>query len=241
MSGTANLNAPYVTASQDQKEVTLGEALDRFDAAMTETLAISVSGGNATPTQEQVRAAAMLDISGASTGGRTVTWPTVRRPFMAQLDSASTHAVSIVRGSRSFLLYPGCAAQFYADGSSNGLRRTGEDGPVRFVHWVRGVTDDNEIIARFQVQEASVLLPNLLGWDVQADVAATGSAVFQVRREGSEVGTVTWAAAGTVPTLATAGGAAQVFAAGEFIDIKGPVTADATLAGIFFHIMLVRA
>ena len=34
--------------------------------------------------------------------------------------------------------------------------------------------------------------------------------------------------------------AAQAFAAGDFIDIKGPAVADATLAGIFFHILIVR-
>lgn len=241
MSTTTNLAIKLIAAAQNQKEVTFGEAVNRIEDAITENLALSVAAGNAAPTQEQVRAAAILQISGATTAGRTVTWPTVKRPFFAALDAASTQAVSIVRGTKSVSIYPGCSMHLYADGGANGLLPLAEYGPVRTAHWVRGVTDDNEIVVRWQVQQDSVLLPALLGWDVQADTAADAETIFQVRRNGSEVGTITFAAAGTVPTLATAGGTAQAFAAGDFIDVKGPVTADATLAGIFFHIMLVRA
>jgi hypothetical protein len=241
MSGTTNLNAPLITASQNQKEVTANAAFARFDAALTETLAVSVASANAAPTAEEVRAAFLLAVSGATTAGRTVTLPVMKKPAVVTLDAASTKAVSIVRGTKSFTLYPGGALEVYTTGDANGLVRIGEFGPARRDHWVRGVPDDDEIIARWQVQEGSVLLPDLLGWDVQADTAATASTVFQVRREGSQVGTITFAISGTVPTYATTSNAAQSFTAGEFIDIKGPATADATLAGIFFHSLLMRA
>ena len=241
MSGTTNLNASYITANQNQKEVTANAAFDRLDQAATETLAVSVVSANAAPTQEQVRACALISVTGASTAGRTVSIPVVKRPIFVMLDSASTKAISVIRTTTTFTLYPGCVLQLYQDGTSTGLRRIGEFGPMRGVSWVRGVADNAEIIARWQVQEASVLLPDLLGWDVQADTAATGSAAWEVRKNGTAVGTITFAASGTVPTLATTGSAAQSFAEGDFIDIKGPATADATLAGIFFHHLLVRA
>ena len=126
-------------------------------------------------------------------------------------------------------------------GTTNGLRRIGKSGPERTIHWVRGVPDDGEIIARWQVQEASTLLPDLLGWDVQADIAAAAETIFAVRKNGSQVGTITFAASGTVPTYATTGNAAVSFAPNDFIDVKAPDTADVALAGIFFHTMLIRS
>lgn len=240
MSATANLAITYIQAAQTQKEVTANASFDRIEDALTENLAVSVSAGSATPTAEQIRAMAIMQISGATTAGRTVTWPLVKRPFVAALDAGSTQPVSIVRGGKSFLIYPGCSLHLYADGTTNGLQRIGEFGPRETTHWVRGVPSNGEIIARWQVREACTLLPDLLGWDAEADTAATATTVLEVRKNGSQVGTLTWAAAGTVPTLATTGNAAVSFAAQDFIDIKGPATADATLADIFINTMLVR-
>lgn len=241
MSGTANLNAPFITAAQDQKEVTANAAFARFDAALTETLAVSVASGNAVPTAEQVRPAFRLAVTGASTAGRTVTLPILKKPHVISLDAASTNSVSIVRGTASVTVYPGATVLVMTDGTTNGLVRLGEHGVDRSVVWVRGAPSADEIVARWQVQEASVVLPNLLGWDAQADTAADASAVFSVRKNGTAVGTLTWAAAGTVPTLATTAGAAQSFAAGDYIDVRAPASADATLSDIFFHLLLIRS
>lgn len=240
MTTTANLGITHIAASQNQKEVTANAAFSALDAAITETLAVSVSAGNAALTQAQVRAAAVLAISGATTSGRTVTWPAVKRPFFATLDASSTKAVSIKRGAKAYPIYPGGALYLFSDGTADSLQRLGEFGPQRTVHWMRGTTSNGEIIARWQVQEDSVLLPDLLGWDVQADVAAAASTVFQVRKNGSQVGTITFAASGTVPTYATTSNAAVAFAAQDFIDIAAPATADTTLAGIFFHTLIMR-
>lgn len=242
MSATTNLNAPFVVAGQNQKEVTLNSGMSRFDAAITANLALSVASGNVAPTQEEVRAAARLSITGATTSGRTVTWPAVQKPFYASLDAASTHPVTIVRGSASRTLWPGATLHLYSDGTTNSLVRLAEFGPYRIVSWLRGLPGNDEVVVRFKVWEGHVLLPDLRGWaETIADTAATATTVFDVRRNGTTVGTLTWSAAGTVPALATSGGAAQSFSAGDFFDIKGPATADATLSDIAFSIMLIRS
>lgn len=241
MSGTTNLNAVYVVASQTQKEVTLNAAMSRFDAAITGVLAVSVSAGNAAPTQEQVRAASVLSISGATTSGRTVTWPAVQRPFYASLDAASTHKVSVVRGTAAYDLFPGMSLHLFSDGTTNSLVRLGEFGPFRTTHWIRGVVSNGEVVARWKLTEPVTLLSDLAGWTAVADTAAAAETIFEVRKNGSAVGTLTWAAAGTTPTMATTSNAAQSFAAGDFFDIKGPATADASLADISISTLLVRA
>jgi hypothetical protein len=241
MSGTANLAIPYITAAQNNKEVTHSTGMALLDSAITEVLAVSVSAGSATLTAAQYRACARVSVTGATTAGRTVTLPIVKRPIFVSLDAASTQSVAVVRGTASFSILPGATAYLFSDGTTNGLVRLGEFGPFRAVQWVRGVPSAGEILVRYRVQEAATLLPALLGWDVRADVAATSSAVLSVRKNGSQVGTVTFAAAGTIPTLATSGGTAQSFAAGDFFDIVAPSPADATLADISITSCIIRS
>jgi hypothetical protein len=67
-----------------------------------------------------------------------------------------------------------------------------------------------------------------------AKVAATGSTTFIVNRITSgvttQIGTIVFAAAGTVPTFTTTGGAAQTLSNGDILTIVGPVTPDGTLS-----------
>jgi hypothetical protein len=241
MSGsTPNLAIPYITASQNQKEATHSTGMALLDAAITEVLVVSVSAGNAAPSAAEYRACARIAITGATTAGRTVTLPVIKRPIFISLDAASTKAVSVVRGSASFTILPGMTLYAYTDGATNGLLRLGEFGPYYAAPWIRGTPGAGELLYRFRVREASTLLPDLLGWSAQADVAATASAVFDVRKNGVSVGSMTFAAAGTVATLATSGGTAQSFAANDFLDIVAPSPADATLADVTINLLIVR-
>ena len=61
-------------------------------------------------------------------------------------------------------------------------------------------------------------------------MAATGSSVFNLAKNGTNFGTVTFAASGTTGTFAAA--SATSFAAGDVLTVTGPATADATLADI---------
>jgi hypothetical protein len=74
-----------------------------------------------------------------------------------------------------------------------------------------------------------------------AVVAATASAVFLVKKNGTQVGTLTFAAAGTVGTFATSGGAAVSFVVGDILEITAPTPQDATLSGVSITLAGVRA
>jgi hypothetical protein len=242
MSATLNLAIPYIQASQLQKEVTANAAFDLLEDALTETLAVSVSSGSAAPTAAQVRAMALMQITGATVSGRTVTLPVLKRPLFVSLSAASTQSVSLVRGTTSITILPGATLYLFTDGTSNGLLQLGEFGPYRAPIWIRGAPSNGEIVTRWQVKDRPlVLLPGLLGWSVVADVAAAASTVWSVRRNGTAVGTLTWAAAGTVPTLATTGGTAQTFAVDDFFDVQSASPADATLADVSGTILLMRS
>jgi hypothetical protein len=121
MSGTTNLNAPLVTAGQNQKEVTINAAAARFDAALSETFDADLTSGNVTVTAEQGRACAMVRATNVATSGRTVTLPQVERVFLISSPVANSDDVDFLRGSATVTLQPGAAALVRTDGTTNGL------------------------------------------------------------------------------------------------------------------------
>jgi hypothetical protein len=241
VSASPNLAIPFIQANQLQKEVTHSTGMALLDAAITETLAISVSAGNAAPTQAQVRAMSRMAITGASVAGRVVTWPAVKRPFMVSLDAASTNPVTIRRGTTDIELLPGCRLTLYSDGTPDSLFRLEEFGPQRAAVFVRGAPSASEVIWAQRFREAHVLLPNLLGWLVEASIAADASTAWTVRVAGSSVGSLTWSAGGTVPVLATSGGAAVTIPAGSLFDIVAAASPDSLLANITTAFLFVRS
>lgn len=86
------------------------------------------------------------------------------------------------------------------------------------------------IVFRHQFVSSVTLPINLTGSKFASTVAATASATYTIRKNGASIGTLVWAAAGTVPVVTFAAGVN--FIAGDFLDIIGPASPDATLAGI---------
>ena len=71
-----------------------------------------------------------------------------------------------------------------------------------------------------------------------ANVAATGSAVFNIQHNGSNVATATFAPSGTTCSFSTQAGFTLI--AGDTIGISAPRTVDATLSDISITLGMVR-
>jgi hypothetical protein len=97
-----------------------------------------------------------------------------------------------------------------------------------------GIPTASAKVLRVPVARAVSFAANFAGSYGKASAAATGSAAFDVQKNGSSIGTITFAAAGSSATFATSGGAAQTLAAGDVLSIIAPGTADATLADVGF-------
>src|SRR5262245_60000708 len=124
MPTSPNLGITHVEQNQTNKEVTIDEAIDLLDQAMTDTVDIDVTSGNATVSADDYAENIRLKITGATTGGRTVTLPQSKRLILIVSDSGNTQSVSIVRGSTSISLAAGAMGFFYTDGTANGLQQT---------------------------------------------------------------------------------------------------------------------
>ncbi|QIV65772.1 putative tail fiber protein [Mesorhizobium phage Cp1R7A-A1] len=92
-----------------------------------------------------------------------------------------------------------------------------------------GVLDTSEVIFSHVATKAFTLPSGLTGSRVVASVASTGTAVLKIKKNGADVGTITFTASATgVLAMATA----TAFAPGDILTIVAPSSPDATLANI---------
>lgn len=96
-----------------------------------------------------------------------------------------------------------------------------------------GVPSASAKILRTPVARAVTFPDDFAGSYGTASVAATASTAFDVAKNGTSVGTITFAAGATSAAFVTSG-TTVTLAAGDRISITAPPTADATLADVGF-------
>lgn len=89
----------------------------------------------------------------------------------------------------------------------------------------------SQVVLRMKAARAFSLAASLAGSTGVANTAATASTVFDVRKNGSSIGSMTFAAAGTSATFSGAGGS---FAINDLLTVVAPASADATCADVGF-------
>lgn len=68
-----------------------------------------------------------------------------------------------------------------------------------------------------------------------ASVAPAGSPVWTIKLNGSTIGSISWAAGNTVPTVSITGGVASI-AEDDLLEVACPATADTAISGIALRI-----
>lgn len=95
---------------------------------------------------------------------------------------------------------------------------------------ITGVMVNSEVLLQYVFPQAVKLPASLTGSQAKAGTAATASTVVTINKNGSSIGTITWAISGTVATFSFS--SAISFAAGDILSLVAPVSADATLANV---------
>jgi hypothetical protein len=98
-----------------------------------------------------------------------------------------------------------------------------------------GVLDNSEVIFSHIVTRDLKLSSGLAGSRAKSIGAATASTVLNIKKNGTNVGTITFAASGSTGTFAMA--TATSFTGGDILTIVGPATADATLASVSISLL----
>lgn len=101
-----------------------------------------------------------------------------------------------------------------------------------------GVPGNSELIMQFVFTRACRLPASATGSKGFAGVAATAQTDIDIQKNGSSIGTMRFAASGTVATFVSVSETA--FAAGDRFQLVGPSSADATLADISSTFALTR-
>lgn len=97
--------------------------------------------------------------------------------------------------------------------------------------YIEGTPSASETVFEFYSPRAWTL-PSGASGGSKAGIAATGSTTFTLALNGTGIGTLTYAAAGTTGTLSVT--STTAIAAGDVLSLTAPATPDATLANIAF-------
>ena len=226
-----NLAVAHVAASQNQKEVTINDAIDALDRAMTDTLALDLSAGSLSLTAAQLRSAFVLRPAGALTGPASILVPQIRRVF-ALVNTDSAFAVTVERGASAIVVQPGEGALLISEGSPNGLFRVGPGAPVYDFGMVAGASPDaGEVLGKVVIPRALLIPPDLAGSAVHVDTAPDDDFAIVMTRNATAIASITVHDDASA-SLATSANAPVTIAAGDVIRFLAPATPDASISGI---------
>lgn len=105
-------------------------------------------------------------------------------------------------------------------------------GRYDLAFWAEGLMENNEILFRMICSRIFWLPVGAPNSAASARVAANDETVVLLKRNGTQIGTVTFAAAGTVGTFSLPG--EEVFNPGDVLSIEAPSTADTALRDVSF-------
>lgn len=230
-----NLNLSQVASNQQQKEITINDATDKLDLALTDTVDVNLASGNVTMTagdvRENIRARAINNAV-----ARDLTLPAIKRLLVVQNDGSATLSVKV--GSGTVTIVASAARLVYTDGSANGIVAITPDiagagtQPYDIGAQLSGAPTASLVMLRFKFPRAVSFPSGLTSSQGTAGTAATAQTDFDIRKNGASVGTMRFAAAGTAASFIMA--SAQSFAASDLLTLIAPASPDATLADIAF-------
>ncbi|MBB1499630.1 hypothetical protein [Paracoccus sp. MC1862] len=231
-----NLAAPHVAAAQNQKEVTINDATDALDLAITASLNLDCSaGGSVAVTALQARRNVRLALTGTPLADFTLLLPAVPRLLLI---SNTTLRSAIVRNASGpvVILTPGSQAVFYSSGSgvsSAGLATAAAEQEQVYDFGMLSFPTPgaSETLGKVILPRAVTLPADFAGAVGNVDVNPAAGFSIEVTRNGFSVGTITIDTAGAY-AFATAGNAPVVLSAGDVVRFVAPRVPDASIAGI---------
>lgn len=229
MPSSNNLNLPQVATNQNNKEATINDQSGFIDAAIGETLDLDFTSSDVTLTIEQFRETFEFVATNLSVA-RNLTLVAEKRRFTVN-NFAGTNILSVIMGSTTLLIPEGESAEFYADGTTNGLRRLTDDH-FEVGNFIIGQPAVGAVVHRQIFTRDVTFRVTLTGSHAQASTAALAQADFDVLKNTVSVGTIRFAASGTIATFIMA--SATSFAPGDRLEITAPNPQDTNLADIDF-------
>jgi len=243
MTATANLDFDLIDEAQADKEVTANETFTAIDAAFSE-LAHTMTDANytlSTSTTPQEWQYKIINLTGTLTADRDVIAPLNKKEYTVVNDT--TGGFSIVfktSAGAGVTVLAGNTATVRCDGTDIVSVVSSAAQPLVMVAFYPGVPLGSALVMLFPAPSGITTLTfdaAIAGSSGKALTAATAQTDFDVRKNattsanGTSVGTIRFAAAGTVPTFIAASGF-TLTGGTDWLTVWAPATPDATLADI---------
>lgn len=224
---TPNLVITHVAASQNQKEVTINAALDALDNAANREVAITYADADITLTSDQARRNAVIRCTGSMTARRRLTLPAGRRILCVENRTSGGHSIEVGYASGQRAWVPP-QSSVWVQGDATDVLPIGAGIEIGF--FVAGDPGDDELVSVFVASRRFIVGAGAPGARGYAETAPTAAASFQILRNGTAVGSASFAASANVASFSWASDA--TFEPGDRLQIRAPSPKDTALADI---------
>lgn len=247
MADSPILKIPLVSPTQNDKSTTVNDGLEALEQAMHAPYKnATADGADITISEDDMTRHAVFFFT-AATGDKAVKFPSqinsINTSMRFFVFNNTSHALTIKATSGSgstSVIAPGKVAFLYQDHEDiiqlSIFDTASGAGPVDFSVFWAGVTADNNNIVKYKVLRPFSFADDFVGSLGAVGINPTSSAVFNVNKNGTTIGTVTINTSGGF-TFATSGSGRETFAVGDLLAIAVNGTADVTLADISISIL----
>lgn len=239
---TSNLGIVYVAASQADKEGTINTGFDKLDGSVAGRLVhdYASDADYTLTTNENLNMILDIQDSGvALTTTRNIILASNTQMHIAVNNTAQIIQFKLSTGTGASI-QPGAMDIVYSDGTNveaiAGISDSGH--PYELTYYFPGKPGAAGLMAKTIMTQTIELASGLSGSYCTSEVASTAAKSLDIKKNGSSVGTVDFAAAATSATFTFSTG--TTFNAGDDIKIEGPAIQDTTLADISLSIKGLR-
>lgn len=237
MPNSIYLNMPYLATAQTSPEVTLNDFLETVDRAVAGTATHNMaSDANYTLTTAQNRSLQVIitDTGVLLTAPRDIILSSFGRFHIVKNDTAQNLTFKNATGSGVTVQAGAVRELLYNDGTN--VHSVSGQSSDSFLYdvgvFVPSTPADNDDVLRFIFTRTVSFPTSLTGSRGYCEVTATSQADFDVRKNGSSVGTIRFPASTNAATFIMA--SPTTFAAGDRLSVIAPSPQDGTLADVYF-------
>lgn len=237
---TPNLAITHVAAAQNQKEVTINDALDRLDLAMNDTIDIDCTAGNTSASQGAYRENFLLRLTGTPAADFTLTLPDGKRVVAIQNTTARLATLRTATPGATLALGAGELSLVASRGSDLvALSAAAQGGLYDMGVFIAGQPVGSARVFQYVFPRSVSFPPGLTASRGRSGTGAGAAASFMLRRNGSNIGSMDFAAGASVATFTLPAGIG--FGPGDVLEVLAPAPPDATLADISLTLVGARA
>lgn len=215
---------------------TLDGLLEGIAGAATSSIAKTVTSANVTLTTLEAMENVVVVLSGTKTASRSLIVPNFQKPYVIINNTSGAFALTVKTVAGTGVdLDNGENSVVFCDATNVLEVITGGAGatqPYDVGSFLEAAPTASQIMLRHVFARQVIFASGLAPSQGVAGTAATAQADLDIQKNGSSVGTIRFAAAGTVASFIMA--SQTTFAVGDKLTVVAPGTADATLAKVSF-------